>query len=285
MTSTPQRIAYVLGGGGVLGATQIGALRALVEAKVRPDLVLGTSIGAINGAFIAADPTASGVAALADLWTSFGSGRGMLESGARSGGGRRWRPSHLRTSLYSPGPVLRVLRAQLPVTDFDELTVPFQCVAANVERAVAHWFDSGPLAEAVMASCSVPGLFPPMRIGDESFLDGGLVHSIPVGRAVALGATDIYVLQVGRVEQPLSPPRWPWQVGQVTFEIARRHRYMEEIASVPGDVRLHVIPTGTDDAPMVSLLHLKQSFVRDRIESAYNAACVYLDAQRSDDDR
>ena len=131
-----------------------------------------------------------------------------------------------------------------------------------------------------MASCSVPGLFPPFRIGDEHYYDGGLVHSIPIGRAIALGATRIYVLHVGRVEQPLEPPEWPWEVGTVAFEIARRHRYMEEIAETPDDIELHVMPSGTDDAPMVSLLHLNTEFVTGRIDAAHRAALSYLEQER-----
>ncbi|NNG40631.1 patatin-like phospholipase family protein [Flexivirga sp. ID2601S] len=272
------KTAFVLGGGGVLGATQIGAMRALLQRGITPDLVVGTSIGAINGSFVAAEPSEDGIEALGELWAGLGSGRLLFDTGT-SRGRRRWRPGRLRTHLYSPGPLLRILRQELPVQTFEELQVPFQCVAASVEHAVSHWFSSGKLPEAIAASCAVPGLFPAMRIGDEHFFDGGLVHSIPVGRAVSLGATDVYVLQVGRVEQALSPPRWPWQVGQVTFEIARRHRYLEEIASVPDRVRLHVLPTGTSDAPMVSLLHINRAFVLGRVNSAYDAAHAYLDEE------
>jgi NTE family protein len=97
--------------------------------------------------------------------------------------------------------------------------VPFQCVAASIERAAEHWFASGSLVDAILASAAVPGVLPPVRVGDEHFLDGGLVNSIPVGRAVALGATTIYVLQVGRIERSLEVPRRPWEVATVAFEI------------------------------------------------------------------
>ena len=80
----------------------------------------------------------------------------------------------------------------------------FQVCAASIERAAEHWFDSGPLVDAVVASAAVPGLLPPAKIGDEHFLDGGIVNSIPLGRAVQLGATRVFVLQVGRIERPLS---------------------------------------------------------------------------------
>ncbi|MBC9956984.1 patatin-like phospholipase family protein [Yimella sp. cx-51] len=273
MTSTP-RTAFVLGGGGVLGATQIGALRALAERGIRPDLVLGTSIGAINGAAFAARPDGSGLTDLEDLWTHLTTIRGLRE---RSGYLRRPQAAGLRTHLYPSGGILQLLRDELPVQQIEELEIRFQCVAASVEQAKARWFTTGPLAEAVVASCSVPGLFPPFRIGDEHFLDGGLVHSIPVGRAMLLGCERIYVMHVGRVDQPLRPPRWPWQVAQVAFEIARRHRYLEEIESVPDEVELIVLPTGTSDAPSVSLGQLNRGAVRRRIDNAYDAASVHLD--------
>ncbi|NHN57406.1 patatin-like phospholipase family protein [Calidifontibacter sp. DB0510] len=284
MTDRRPTTAFVLGGGGVLGATQIGSLRALFERDIRPDLVVGTSIGAVNGAFVAANPSVEGLDDLAGTWSHLTSVRGIFEKSTRSAsmsstGKRRSRvrAGRLRTHVYAAGSFLRLLREELPVTTFEELAVPFQCVAASVERSVAHWFSSGPLAEGVLASCAVPGLFPPIKVGDEHFFDGGLVHSIPVGRAVQLGAERIYVLHVGRVEQPLAPPRWPWEVGQVAFEIARRHRYMEEIATLPATVEVTVLPSGTDDAPTMSLLHLNRAFVQRRIESAYDAAARHLD--------
>ena len=154
--------------------------------------------------------------------------------------------------------------------------MPFQCVAASIENAGAHWFSTGPLADAVLASCAVPGLLPPVEIGGEHFLDGGLVHSIPVGRALALGATEIYVLHVGRIERPLAPPRSPWDVGLVAFEIARRHRFVEEMAALPASVRVHVLPSGEENAPLMSLRYRSPAAVAGRISRGYQAASEYL---------
>ena len=158
--------------------------------------------------------------------------------------------------------------------------MPFQCVAASIERATAHWFSTGPLADAVLASCAVPGLLPPVEIDGEHFLDGGLVHSIPVGRALALGATEIYVLHVGRIERPLAVPRRPWEVGLVAFEIARRHRFHEEMAALPAGVRVHVLPAGTDQRPpdLSQLRYRDKTKVGASIERAYLASASYLAA-------
>lgn len=264
-------IAFVLGGGGVLGATQVGMLRALLEAEIRPGLILGTSVGAVNGAVFAADPSDAGVDKLADLWRSM-TDTGMFSDTVLA---RATTLAKHRTHLYSAAPFRRQLAEHLPPT-FAELRVPFQCVAASIERAGAHWFSSGSLADAVLASSAVPGLLPPVRIGDEHFLDGGLVHSIPVGRALALGATEIFILHVGRIEQPLSPPRSLWEVCLVSFEVARRHRFVEEMATLPPSVRAHVLPSGEENMPLISMRYRGPAKVASRIDRGYSAAAAYL---------
>jgi NTE family protein len=96
---------------------------------------------------------------------------------------------------------------------------------------------------------------------------------------VALGMTEIYVLHVGRIEQPLTSPRWPWQVGLVAFEIARRHRYVEEMATIPPHVQVRVLPSGTTDTPNVSVGYRSSARVATRIERAYQASSEYLARQ------
>ncbi len=264
----------VLGGGGVFGATQVGMLRALLESGIRPGLVVGTSVGAINGAAIAAEPSMAGVENLAGMWTSLAES-GMFTDNVLTRAGTLAR---YRTHLYSPAPLRKLLQTHLPAT-FAELAVGFQCVAASIERAGAHWFSSGSLREAVMASAAVPGLLPPVVIDGEHFLDGGLVHSIPIGRALALGVQEVYVLHVGRIEQPLKPPRSLWDVCLTSFELARRHRFVEEMANVPADVRVHVLPSGEEKIPLVSIRYRTARAVGARMQRGYQAAAEYLSAQ------
>jgi NTE family protein len=203
--------AFVLGGGGVLGAAEAGMAGALLEAGVVPDLICGTSIGAINGAALAADPTPDGAQQLVAMWGELaadgvlgGSLLGRLVEIVRSG-----------TSLHDGEDLRRLLLERLPVHTFEELLVPFQCVAASIERAREHWFSCGDLIDAVLASCALPGVFPPVCIAGEHFFDGGLVNSIPLARAVQAGADTVWVLHVGRVEEALTAPRFPWEVGFV----------------------------------------------------------------------
>ena len=252
-------------------------LRALLEAAIVPDLVVGTSVGAINGAVIACRPTAEAVAELSHVWASLarseifgGSSVRRLRTAARTG-----------THLHPNEPLRVLLAAHLGDTLIEHASVPFHCCAASIERAAEHWFTNGPLVDAVLASCAVPGLLPPVRVGDEHYLDGGLVNSIPVGRAVELGADEVFVLQVGRVEQPLRPPRRPWEVALVAFEIARRHRFARDMAAVPADVTVHVLPTGDPEQPrydeLRSLRYRDFASVPRRTQLAYHATRGYLE--------
>ncbi|MFI5494662.1 patatin-like phospholipase family protein [Actinoplanes sp. NPDC051859] len=268
-------VAFVLGGGGVLGAVQVGMLRALFRAGHRPDVVVGTSIGAVNGALVAADPSEAVTERLVRLWASPEAAEVYGDSVAR-----QLRRFAARTHLHSPLPLRRLLAAELGEhPTFADLKVPFRCCAASIERAAEHWFDSGPLVDAVLASSSVPGLLPPIAIDGEHFVDGGIVNSIPIGEAIRVGAKLIFVLQVGRIERPLTVPRRPWEVAQVAFEIARRHRFARELASVPDDVSVHVLPAGSgdsrDDLPWA---YRDMAAAGRRISRAYTATRRYLAA-------
>jgi NTE family protein len=117
-----------------------------------------------------------------------------------------------------------------------------------------------------------------VEIDGAHYFDGGLVDSIPVGRAVTLGATTVYVLQVGRIESQLEVPTRPWEVGLVAFEIARRHRFHEEMSSLPSDIRVHVLPTGGDRLPSgtAQFRYRDKTRVGQGIERAYAASASYL---------
>lgn len=278
-TTDPGRVAFVLGGGGgPLGAHEVGMLRALIERGIVPDVVLGTSVGAINGVAVAADPSVRGVERLAGMWSGIERG-GVF---GRSVLGRVTTLARTRTHLHGSESLRVLLAGALPVGRIDDLAVPFQCVAASIERAAEHWFVDGPVVDAVVASASVPGILPPVEIEGEHFIDGGIVNSIPVSRALQLGARQVFVLHVGRLDRPLEPPRWPWEVALVAFEIARRHRFLGDLAALPAGVDVHVLPTGQADPPrytdLSQLRYRDTSQVRERIARAHEASASYLEA-------
>ena len=268
--------AYVLGGGGVLGSSEVGMLRALAEHGIRPDLVLGTSIGAVNGALVARQPDLAVIDRLTELWRSAGSAR---EAGYGDRPLRTVRRAvSSRTHLWSAGPLRQRLEDELGDLTFEELPVTFQVCAASIERSAEHWFTRGRIVDAVVASAAVPGLLPPAEVDGEHYLDGGIVNSVPLGRAVGLGATRVFVLQVGRLDRPLSPPRRPWDVARVSFEIARRHRFVRELAELPDDVECHVLPARGTSARDDTLLGSRDfAGVQGRIDATYDASRAYLD--------
>jgi NTE family protein len=271
-----RKVAFVLGGGGRLGACEVGMLRALFERDIRPDLICGTSIGAMNGAAAAASPTVEAIDELERVWTTLDKNEvfsGSVLSGAAT-------LVRTRVSIQSSESLRRLIETMLPAKTFDDLAVPFQCVAASIEKAAEHWFSEGPLVDAILASSAVPGILPPIDVNGEHFIDGGIVNSIPIGRAVDLGATEIFVLHVGRIERPLTAPKNPWQVGMVAFEVARRHRFARDMASLPDGVVAHVLPTGEEPPRYDSLGQLRYKNFRSvgrHIRLAHEATAAYLD--------
>ncbi len=271
---TARRTAFVLGGGGLLGAVEVGMLRALFEAGVHPDLVLGTSVGALNGALVAAHPGPGVIDRLVALWQSAASSKEVYGDGPVRQVRRAVRTG---THLHSSRPLRERLEVELGERTFADLAVEFQCCAASIERAAEHWFTEGRVVDAVVASAAVPGLLRPAEVDGEHYLDGGIVNSIPVGRAVEQGADRIFVLQVGRVERPLTVPRKPWEVARVSFEIARRHRFNREMAALPPHVEAHVLPTGgLADRDDGLLSYRDFGAVMRRIDAAYDATTAYL---------
>ena len=269
------RTAFVLGGGGLLGAVEVGMLRALFEAGIEPDVLLGTSVGALNGALVAADPGDGVIERLVGLWESAVTNREVYGDGAVRQVTRAVRTG---THLHSSRPLRQRLAQELGDRTFADLAIELQVCASSIERAAEHWFTSGRVVDAVVASAAVPGLLRPAVVDGEHYLDGGIVNSIPVGRAVECGADRIFVRQVGRVDRPLQPPRKPWEVARVSFEIARRHRFHREMAALPEHVTAHVLPTGGGSPKDDSLLSYRdfRAVVR-RIDAAHRASVAYLE--------
>lgn len=267
--------AFVLGGGGRWGAVEVGMIQALDEAGIIPDLILGTSIGAFNGAVIADYPGREGVERLTGFWEEV-TGVDLFQTSFID---RARRVATLKPSLHESEELRNLIEKAIhPDTRIEDLHTQFQCVAASIEKSRERWFDSGPLVDAVLASSAVPALFPPVEIGGEHFYDGGLVDSVPLGRAVDMGADMIYVLQVGRMESPLRPPERLYEAALISFEIARRHRFSTTMERLPDGIGVHLLPTGSplawDDRRQ--LKWKDTGGIEDRMKVAYEATSAYL---------
>jgi NTE family protein len=261
-------VAFVLSGGGNLGALQIGMMRALLEHDVRPDLIVGCSVGAINGAGLAEDPTLAGALRLERLWRAL-DGKELMPAG--------WMPNPVAIArrgeaIHDGQGLRRHLEESLTARTFEELAVPFQCVATDVAGAREVWFRSGPLIEPIMASAALPAVYPAVEIDGVRYLDGGIVDDVPMSRAVELGARTLYVLQVGLFSRPRPEPKRPLDVAVQAYWIARHHRFKRELAAMPPHIDVHLLPTGQTP-------HMRYNdFTRtsELISLAYEASSAYL---------
>ena len=274
----PRRTAFVLSGGGNLGALQVGMLRALFERRIEPDLVLGCSVGALNGAAVAAEPSLAMVGRLQDLW------RGIADEDVMPAGLLPTTVQLARkgVAIHDNANLRRVVEEVLPVGRFEELTVPFQCVAAAINEGTETWFDEGPLVEPILASSALPAVYPPVEIDGVKYLDGAIVNDVPVSRAVALGADRIFVLHVGSWDRPRPEPKRPIDMAMYAYWLARRSRFQRDLASIPSSIEVLVLPPGA--TPLIRYNDFGHS--DEMIATAYQATSAFLDAQggdRSDD--
>lgn len=273
------RTAFVLGGGGLRGAVEVGMLLALADAGVQPDIIVGTSIGSFNGALVASMPMEEATRRLELAWRDIAQRRILNESLIA----RAANVARHRIHLHSNAPLRAMFEDWLPVRRFRDTLVHFECVAACIETSAEYWFRDGSLVDAILASSAVPGLLPPVEIDGQHFIDGGVVNSIPVSRAVELGATELYVMHVGHVDAALRVPRHAWDVAFVAFEIARRHRFHRDMRELPGHVTAHVLPTGDEglmrfNDPAKLRYNHRSSIERD-IARARSATAAYLAAR------
>ena len=175
-------------------------LRALVAHGVRPDLVVGASVGALNGLYFCCDPTAAGVARLERIWC------GLTRSDVFPVSVRRAVGMFFDSiSLVDPGGLRGLVERHLPPR-LESAAIPMHIAATDLLSGASVLLSSGPALEAILASCAIPAAFPPVRIGEHYLIDGAIASNTPVVNAVALGATRLVVLPTGFACALKSPP-------------------------------------------------------------------------------
>jgi NTE family protein len=265
-------VAFVLAGGGNLGAIQAGMLRALSERRIRPDLVVGCSVGAMNGAAFATDPTLAGARLLEARWRNVEADQ-IMPPGRLPGAVQLIRKGE---SIHPNRGVRELIIEFLGGrTQFGDLKVRFECVATDMAASQERWFSSGPLVEPLLASAALPAVFPPVDVEGRRYLDGGVVNNVPLSRAIQLGAERIYVLHVGSHGRPQTSVRRPVEAALIGYWIARNSRFSNDLAEVPAGVQVVVLcPEVRPD-----LRYDDFSATDELIGRGYDAAVSVLDSE------
>lgn len=261
------RTAFVLGGGGNLGAVQVGMLRALFERGFAPDVVVGCSVGAVNGAAVALQPDMAGVDTLDRVWR---------DPSTWSVFGTRVTPLALfrkTTALVGSDRLRLMLTERLGDHHLDRLAVPLHVVATSLRTGRERWLSTGPAVPAVLASAALPAVLPPVELDGDVLIDGGVVDNVPISKAVALGAERVVVLHVGNLSKPRPVPKRPIDVLLQAFSIARNHRFATDRESFAEGTELVVLPA-VDPGSL-----RRNDFTRsgELIERAHAAAAAHLD--------
>jgi predicted acylesterase/phospholipase RssA len=284
-TSVPRRhqphwhnyTAFVLSGGGARGALQVGMLKALLEHGEHPDVLVGTSVGAWNGTWLARQPTLAGIASLENVWRTLKPVhvllgrepaantpsqvlRGMLMIAAAR---------HINNgypSLYSNAGLHQLLDRHLSDLTFESLALPLRVVATNLTSGKRTIFTNGPLAPALLASAAIPGVFPPVRIEDDMYVDGGAVDNTNLDIAIQMGARRLFILDVGYDATGEGESLWdgiqpgdlkrgqllsanlPHAVAAVlerTTQVVSRYHLQHSLEHIPPGIEVHVLRAST----------------------------------------
>lgn len=264
-------MAFVLSGGASLGAIQVGMLRALYERSVIPDVIVGTSAGALNGAFIASRPhTVATADALVAVWRDLRRGQvfplnpitGLLGFlGARD-------------HLVPESGLRRLISRHVQCDQLEDLPTPLHVVAVDVISGEELLLSRGPVLEAVLASAAIPAVLAPVLWEGRALMDGGVANNTPISHAVELGAQRIYVLPTGHACALDEPPDGAVGMALHAISLLTHRRLIEDIERHRDEAELIVLPP---PCPL-SIAPIDFAHADDLIGSALHDAREFLDS-------
>jgi NTE family protein len=231
--------AFVLSGGGSLGAVQVGMLQALAAHGIEPDLLVGTSAGALNAAWVAAHGTSTeSLAGLARVWS------GLRRSDVF--------PVDARTALrglvgrsaglFRADRLRDLVTAYAGIGELEEATIPLHLISADLASGDTVALHRGSLASAVLASAAIPGIFPPVLVGGRHLVDGGVAQGTGVAHAVQLGATTVYVLPTGAACALPGPPTSALGTALQALTLLIQRRLAQDVATCPPTTTIRALP-------------------------------------------
>ena len=227
--------AFVLSGGASLGAIQVGMAQALEAEGIRPDMIIGTSVGAVNGAWLAGG---GDVAGLVELWHSLRARqvfplRPLVGLRGFLGG---------RANFVPNSGLRRLLENHLMFAQLEDAAIPFSVIVTEVSTGREVRLDHGPAIDAIVASAAIPGVFPAVRIGGQTFIDGGIADNTPISQAIDAGATDVWVLSTGYSCALPATPTSALAMALHGLTLLVQQRFIAETNSRTYPVPVHLIP-------------------------------------------
>ncbi len=267
-----ERIAFVLSGGGSLGAIQVGMLRALYERGIVPDVIVGTSAGALNGTFIAARPLSlSTIDDLLALWQTLERQDFFPLSVSRAALGLTGR----RMGLIDPANLQALIEEHAKIARIEDASIELHIVATDLLSGSEQVLSSGDTVSAVLASSAIPGIYPPVRRDRKVLIDGGVSNNTPISQAVQLGATQIYVLPTGTACPLARAPRSTLAVLMHAFSLLVLQRMRADLEHYEDDAELVVLPAPCE-ADVLPLDFRQTTRLHD---DAYTEASAFLSQQ------
>ena len=240
----PRSTAFVLAGGGSRGAVQVGMLEELIHRGIKADRVFGASVGAINGASYAGDPTPDGIEHMKDVWRDV-KGADIFPRGTFDG---PWAFFQKRAALHANTGLRRIIEEGITYENLEDATIPIEVVTTSLTDGRERWITHGPAVEAILASSAIPSILPPVTIDGDVLVDGGVVNNVPISRALNAGCDRIYVLLCGPLHYHPPPARRPAEAALTAFFVAVHARFVRELAALPPGVEVIVFSGGGEPA-------------------------------------
>ena len=263
----------VLSGGGAMGALQVGVLRVLFRHGFRPGRIIGTSVGALNGAFLAFHPDDAGVEHLAEIWRGLENERFLRFNPVRLA----YRIASRQMNLFEGDFLERLVAEHAIEDDFAATKVPLAVVATNLNTGRKQVITEGSVSQAVLASTAIPGVFSPVQLEGDSFIDGGVVANLDLETAVEQGAREILAIDLSHCFQLREPSN---VIGVITrtVDIVMRDRVQRDMLALARRARITLVQPeiergpGVGDLRFVSeLIDQGEAFARRLADQVFDA--------------
>jgi len=233
-----KKIAFVLSGGGSLGSVQVGMIKALFEQGIIPDFCVGTSVGAINAAFICGNPTMDGILDLERIWLTVRKNdifpTGLVTS--------VFRILTKKNYLVSHQGLRRLLEKHLHYTTLGEAAITCLLIATDVLTGEQVVLSSGNAVDAVLASSALPGIFPAVELGGRILIDGALSGNTPLSVAAEYGAEEIFILPAGYASTLSKPPSGVVGIFLHALTILVAQQFLHDIEIFKKNIHIHILP-------------------------------------------